>query len=149
MAEHFIALIPADPRAELPGNADALRMELEALAGGGESRVKDYGKLQFIDCGQNLRRIGCPACGGAIPLEVWQGWMEADWHAEDGFHLHRHAAPCCGAGVTLNELAYDAPQGFARWFVGARSTGGTLTDPERGRLEAVAGLALKAVHQSY
>jgi hypothetical protein len=54
MSDHFLVVIPGDPNAELPDTANALRDALALLAGTGEARVKDYGKLQFIDCGENI-----------------------------------------------------------------------------------------------
>jgi hypothetical protein len=76
--------------------------------------------------------------------------MDDDWHGEDGFHLHTHALPCCNAKATLNDLTYDFPQSFARWFVAARSSGrAALTAGEISQLETVAGLRLKAIAQMY
>ena len=76
--------------------------------------------------------------------------MDEDWHGEDGFHLHRHITPCCRSDVNVNDLVYEWPQGFARWFIAARNTGrGPLTDSERQELEAIAGLPLRAIAQMY
>ncbi len=150
MSDRFLVVIPADPKAELPGTADALREALARIAGTDEARVKDYGKLQFIDCGENFERTLCPSCGAEITPEQWNAWMDEDWHGEDGFHLHRHIAPCCGAEIRLNALVYEEPQGFARWFVGARNAGrGPLDASEVAELEAVAGLPLISVAQNY
>ncbi len=150
MAEAFLVVIPADPAAELPDTAEALRDALARLAGTDEARVKDYGKLQFIDAGVNAKGMRCPACGHDIDPQTWQSWMEADWHGADGFYLHRHEAPCCGHHATLNELSYEAPQGFARWFVSARNHGrDVLSEAELRGLERVAGMPLKAIAQHY
>ena len=150
MSDHFLVVIPADPKADLPETAAALRDALAELAGTDEARVKDYGKLQFIDCGENAERIRCPNCGAEIPAEQWQTWMDEDWHGEEGFHLHRHDTPCCAAAVTLNMLVYEWPQGFARWFVGARNNNrGPLIDKDIRQLEAIAGLPLKGIAQAY
>lgn len=150
MSDHFLAVIPMDPHARLPETADALRAALSEMAQTRESRIKDYGKLQFIDAGENLNRIGCPVCGSDFTIAQWHAWMDADWHGEDGFHLHDHESPCCGTTMTLNDLIYDWPQGFARWFVGARNEGrGPLTEDEVAQLEAIAGMKLKAIAQMY
>lgn len=150
MSDHFLVVIPADPHTGLPESAEDLRKALAKLAGATESAVKDYGKLQFIDAGENAERIGCPACGHTFTIPEWHAWMDADWHGEDGFHLHSHASPCCGTGMTLNDLVYEWPQGFARWFVSARNEGrGPLSADEVAQLEQVAGLRLKAIAQMY
>jgi len=150
MADHFLVVIPADPKAALPDTSPALREALAALTGTREARVKDYGKLQFIDCGENFESIACPICEAAVSTDQWRAWMDTDWHGEDGFHLHRHTTACCGADISLNELDYRWPQGFARWFVSARNDGrGPLTSSEVARLEVVVGLPLKAIAQMY
>ena len=150
MSDHFLVVIPADPKAELPDTTTALRDGLASLAGTDEARVKDYGKLQFIDCGENFERITCPKCAAEISDQQWHAWMDEDWHGEDGFHLHRHETPCCGESLNLNQLNYQSTQGFARWFVGARNTNrGPLTSDEIAKLEGIAGLALKCIAQMY
>lgn len=150
MSDHFLVLIPADPKADVPETAVALRDALARLAGTNEARIKDYGKLQFIDCGENAERISCPSCEAEIATDQWHAWMDEDWHGEDGFHLHRHETPCCGSDITLNTLRYDWPQGFARWFVSARNQGrGPLDPAELAALEAVAGIKLTAIAQMY
>lgn len=150
MSDQFLVVIPADPKADLPESAEAIRDALARIAGTDEARVKDYGKLQFIDCGQNFERIFCPDCRAEITFPQWRAWMDEDWHGEEGFHLHRHETDCCAASVTLNTLVYQWPQGFARWFVGARNKGrGPLSEDELAALEAVAGMPLRAVSQMY
>lgn len=150
MSEHYLVVIPRDPKADLPDTAEAVRNAMADLPGTGETRVKDYGKLQFIDAGENAERIGCPNCGHTFTIPQWHAWMDADWHGEDGFHLHRHLTPCCDIETTLNDLVYEWPQGFARWFVSARNTGrGPLSASELERLERIAGIPLKAIAQMY
>ena len=150
MSDHFLVVIPVDPKAALPDNAQDLRSALAEMAETDEARVKDYGKLQFIDAGENFERVACPVCAAEISKDVWRDWMDGDWHGEEGFHLHSHVTSCCQEDVTLNQLVYHFPQGFARWFVSARNSGrGPLTSEELSRLEAVAGLRLKAIQQMY
>ncbi len=150
MSDHFLVVIPADPKSGLPDTAEDVRAALSRIAGSREARVKDYGKLKFIDAGQNFERITCPACAAAITVATWHGWMDEDWHGEDGFHLHLHQTPCCGAETTLNDLVYHSPQGFARWFVSARNPNrGPLTAKEIAELEEIASLKLRAIAQRY
>jgi hypothetical protein len=150
MSDHFLVVIPAGPDEDLPETAESIRETLVGMTGGDESRVKDYGKLQFIDAGENFERVACPGCKDEIPIDTWQGWMESDWHGEEGFHLHEHEMPCCGRATTLNDLVYHFPQGFARWFVSARNANrGPLTPDEIAQLEQIAGLKLRAIAQMY
>lgn len=150
MSDHFLVVIPADPEAALPASAEDVRAALVDMAGGEESRVKDYGKLQFIDAGENFERVACPICAAEMSKDTWRDWMDSDWHGEEGFHLHLHATTCCGEPVTLNDLVYHFPQGFARWFVSVRNAGrGPLTAEELARLETVGGLRLRAIAPMY
>ena len=150
MSDSFIVLIPADPHAALPETAEAVRAELADIVETPDSRVKDYGKLQFIDAGQNFERIGCPSCGHTFTIPEWHEWMNADWHGEEGFHLHTRSSPCCATDMTLNDLVYEWPQGFAHWFVGARDVNhGRLTDDELALLQDIAGIGLKPIYQHY
>lgn len=150
MSAHFLVVIPRDPQADLPDTADTVREALAEFAGTAESRVKDYGKLQFIDAGENFERIGCPACNREVTIADWHTWMDADWLGEEGFHLRVHRTPCCGKDVTLNDLTYERPQGFARWCISARNGDrGPLTRDEVAHLETLADLPLKAIAQMY
>ena len=62
MAARFQVIIPADPTAPLPPKATMLKDALAAMVGTTEARVKDFGRLQFIDCGDGIAHISCPAC---------------------------------------------------------------------------------------
>ena len=150
MSDHFLVVIPKDPTAKLPDTATDLRDSLAKLVGTEEARVKDYEKLQFIDCGEAFESISCPSCAADITIEQWHEWMDEDWHGEDGFHLHRHEMPCCKTDTNLNTLTYTPMQGFARWFVAARNqTRGPLRDEELAALEKVAGIPLRGIVQMY
>jgi len=150
MSAHFLVVIPSDPYATKPKNVAEIRAALSEICLTDEVRVKDYGKLQFIDCGENYERILCPICGHEFTLPEWHSWMDADWHGEDGFHLHEHQSPCCDKTMKVSDLIYEWPQGFARWFVSARNTGrGPLSPAEVENLEAIAGMKLTAIAQMY
>ena len=150
MSDRFLVVIPADPNAVLPATANVLRDALQNLSDTDEARLKDYGKLQFIDAGELAKSVTCPSCSHNLTAEEWRNWMHQDWQGEDGFHLHETEAPCCGQKMTLAELSYDAPQGFARWIVSARVIErGPLNDEELEHLEELAGIPLTAIAQEY
>jgi len=129
MSDNWIVLIPEDPHfvpnAAVRGRA---RDRLAAIASGADevaATVDD--DVAFFDCGENFETVRCPRCGATIPMEWWQDRMDEDY--ADGFKLDGYAVPCCGASLTLHELAYDRPQGFGRFSLSARN-------PNRGPLEA-------------
>ncbi len=150
MSDHFLVVLPFDPQASAPASTQPLRDALAKMAGTNEVRFKDFGKLQFIDCGENFERILCPACDTELATEWWGQQMDHSWDNETGFDLHAHALPCCGSPMALDRLNYKPMQGFASWFVSARNPGrGPLTKAEVTQLEAVAGLKLRAISQAY
>ncbi len=150
MSETYLAVIPFDPHAGLPKTADDVRDFLAYLVDADQARVKDYGKLQFIDCGAAFEHIACPSCNAHLSVEQWHQFMDADWQGEEGFHLHAHPMPCCSQHHTLNALTYVAPQGFSRWLISAKTTNrGALSREELAELEKTAGMALRAITQQY
>ncbi|NNE88778.1 MAG: hypothetical protein HKN27_11935 [Silicimonas sp.] len=150
MSETYLVVIPTDPMAGLPDNAQAVLKRLACMAGTDEARIKDYGKLQFIDCGEAFEGINCPKCAVTFEIATWHAWMDQDWHGEEGFHLHSHAMPCCRTKLTLNDLVYKGPQGFSRWFISAKTNNrGALTNSELEKLGAKAGIPLRAIIQQY
>lgn len=150
MSAHFLVVIPQDPKASLPEGALALRDSLALMAGTDEARVKDFQRLQFIDCGENFERVLCPKCREELSTAWWGKQMDNCWDEDRGFKLHAHAMPCCGAAIALDGLVYEPSQGFASWFVSARNPGRkALTDTEMRELEAIAGLKLIAISQMY
>lgn len=153
MSDHFLVVIPADPKAPLPDDGgEALCAALREIAESDECRVKSYeDRVQFIDAGENFESVSCPACRTTLETEWWGDQMNHCWNDEKRrFHLHPHSLPCCGASRDLSELVYEWPQGFATWFVSARNEGrGPLTGDELARLETIAGQKLTAIAQMY
>lgn len=150
MSESYCVIIPADPNASLPETAEELRKALALVVGSERSRVKDYGKTQFIDAGGNWDGVACPSCGYMLTTPEWQAMMDRAWHNDAGFKLVEEKTACCQASTTVAELDYKWPIGFARWFVSAYdTTHGPLTEAETHALSKIAGLPLRAIYQNY
>lgn len=153
MSDHFLVVIPADPKTPLPDDGgETLCSALVALTDTDEARVKSYDeRVQFIDCGENFESISCPSCGAVLDTDWWGDQMSHCWDDEERrFNLHSHALPCCGVSKSLDDLRYDRPQGFATWFVSAKNKNrGPLTEEETAQLEAVAGFKLTPIAQMY
>ncbi|MFF3373340.1 hypothetical protein ACFYXF_10355 [Streptomyces sp. NPDC002680] len=122
MSDDVLSVIPTDPYWQ-PGRvaadrAAAIAADLAPGVPGGvdvDIDVTWHDTLTVVDCGQNLRRIGCPRCGASIGTEWWAGLLEAT--AGDGFATLATEVPCCGAAASLDELEYDWPCGFARFEI--------------------------------
>ncbi|MGI5170073.1 hypothetical protein ACQEU3_37550 [Spirillospora sp. CA-253888] len=122
MSDDVLSVIPTDPQWQPdPLSADraaALATELAPEAADGvdvEVEVTWNEVPTFVDCGQNLEKIGCPLCQALIDVGWLQDLMEA--HADDGLPLLVVAVPCCGGETSLDALDYSWPCGFARFEI--------------------------------
>lgn len=118
MSDQWITIIPEDPH-HVP-DAEARERALSAVrAIAPESESVDWvvtERIEFFDCGENFERVLCPSCSAELPQEWWSARMDEDHSATgEGFKLATYVMPCCGAGHTLHELAYEWPQGFGRF----------------------------------
>lgn len=103
-----------------------------------------HDQAALVDCGRNLTKISCPLCGAEIDPEWWADLVSERY--EDGFDDLNIVAPCCGGRVSLNELVYDWPVGFARFELEARNPQrGWLTDDALEQLSAVLGYPVRQV----
>lgn len=66
--------------------------------------------------------------------------------AEADFPLRPAALPCCAAKVTLNDLKYDWPQGFARFSLEAMNPDiPGLTPVQLTEFESILGCPLRKI----
>lgn len=111
MSDDVLSVIPTDPYwSPGPGAAERAAAAAAVLAGAEAEAVRHDG-VAFIDCGADLERIGCPRCAAPIDFDRWSDLVGARF--EEGFATLDAAVPCCGAEVSLNDLDYHWPCGFA------------------------------------
>jgi hypothetical protein len=121
MSDHFVRIIPADPRfvptrQGQEAAADLLRAVAPLAA---DVSSETDAQVEFRDCGGNFERVLCPACGAEIEVDIWQEWMDGDYSPKTGFRLGPITTPCCSQQTTLNQLTYELPQGFSRFVLSA------------------------------
>ena len=104
----MLRIIPTDPFwLPAPAAFDAIGSEL-----------RRHSSIAFIDSGAPFTAIGCPACGAAISEGWWSERMEAGYDEDrEAYEVLTVEPPCCGRLVSLNDLEYDPPAGFARVWV--------------------------------
>ena len=120
MSDSYIRLIPADPSWQpAPEAADAATAYVRSLFAGpgdGADEVAHeyFEKVEFIDAGENTERVTCPSCREEIGLEWVVGVISERYPDLGDLGVN---VPCCGAALSLNDLEYDWPVGFARFEI--------------------------------
>jgi hypothetical protein len=120
MSDCILRIIPRDP-GHLPGPAaqgDALALIRILLPTAAEVRAIVHDEIVFVDPGGNLESVACPRCAQQLSLTWWSDAMGIA-HALRFSDLVT-AVPCCGARLSLNDLDYSWPAGFARFLIEAR-----------------------------
>jgi len=148
MSDNWITLIPDNPRfvPDLIKQAQARERFAEIAPAADSVEIKVCQKVEFFDCGGNFERILCPSCRLEIPVRWWQLRMEQDY--SDGFMLGEFRTPCCTKPVTLNDLIYEWPQGFARFALDAMNPRfGMLDEKYKEELERILGTNLRVIYQ--
>jgi len=148
MSDHWIQLIPEDPRF-VPAAAQqkqALRRLREIAPEADEIEIKLSKTIQFFDCGANFERILCPSCRTELDVEWWQSGMSKDH--DGGFKLADYRMPCCRTKHALHQLIYEWPQGFARFALDMMNPNiGKLKPKVQKELEELLGTKLRVIYQ--
>lgn len=149
MSDNWIALISEDP-GFVPDEArqDAARVRLLAIAPDAKKiKIKVTAGVQFFDCGANFERVICSTCGREVNIEWWQARMDDDY-GNGAFKLNTYMVPCCGALLTLAQLKYEWPQGFARFSIDIMNPCiGELSEEQRHEFERILGTPLRVIYQ--
>lgn len=172
MSETYQRLIPTDPAYVPPPEAQekAVAALREIIGEDVMVRAIVTEDIQFVDQGANFQHVSCPKC--AVKLAGWWGRAMDAAYATKFVDLMT-TCPACKAAVSLNELDYDWPAGFARFKLeadgkrGQRHVGdlklgdvsvsvvevkvnpGWLTDSQRQQLEAILGCKLREIWSHY
>ncbi|OBB32470.1 hypothetical protein A5792_01855 [Mycolicibacterium peregrinum] len=128
MSVEWFAVFPTDPQwVPSQDREDAARAVFEVLMGADiEVKVNRPGRVVLEDAGECIETIGCPACGTLVgenpkAMDWWVAQLDRVWTDSGGFWPLDVTMPCCGVQTSLDDLVYDAPQGFASWSVAARN----------------------------
>jgi hypothetical protein len=149
MSDHWITLVPEDPRfiPDLAKQNTARDRFAEIAPEVEEIELIASDEVKFFDCGENFSHVCCPSCHSEIPLEWWTDRMDED-SAPVGFKLKTYSTPCCGKNFTLNELVYRWTQAFGCFALDAMNPDiGELQDGHKRELEELLGTKLKVIYQ--
>jgi hypothetical protein len=147
MSDDLLFVIPTDPWFRPTSKAaKAVAATLRGLAPGSqEINTVGPGRLRFIDAAENFESIRCPKCQLRIEIDWWTAKMSKALDDEETNLMIR--TPCCKKSVSLNDLEYEWPQGFACWWVEAMNYDrGLLDDRETALLAKALGHDVRIVY---
>jgi hypothetical protein len=148
MSTTVVRYIPEDPDyvAE-PAAIEAARALLQKALGSPAVATTTEGAT-FVDPGENLDTIRCPACGDELDMDWWQGEMARAGKRK--FACLDVTVPCCGAETSLHDLDYDMPAGFAHMVLAVQDPKG---DPDEvvdlDALERLLGCVVRRIDARY
>jgi hypothetical protein len=150
VSDSYLRLIPEDPLfVPAEGVAERARDLLQEMVPDAEEVMATmHDDPVFVDAGENTERVACPFCDTDVGDEWWKKAMEDAARSE-----YRHlqvVTPCCGSRVSLNDLRYEWPAGFARLVLEAWNPNVTRLDEEEvSKLEEVLGAPLRIIWTRY
>ena len=114
-----IRVIPTDPNyipmPEAQQKATRLVRELTPRAAEIDSQV--FGGPAYIGCHYTTwGGVFCPLCGADIDA-WWEGALARALDPVTRFARLEALTPCCGGAVSLNDLEFVEPVGFARFVI--------------------------------
>jgi hypothetical protein len=150
MSDNYLRLIPTDPEfVPTPASAEIARRRLAQLVPNADSVtviVRDG--VAFIDQGSNFERIRCPTCKSDVDEQWWSERMNRAYGTD--FSALLVSVPCCGATVSLNDLIYEGPAGFAKFVLEAMNPNvPDLTEEDLAELVRELGTPLRAIWAHY
>jgi hypothetical protein len=149
MSENVLRLITTNPL-YVPSSAtqDQAHNLLVSLLPEGEVRVVVTRDVSFIDPGANFECILCPICGAVVSMEWWGQVMDRSY-AVSRFRDLSIIMPCCQAHSSLNDLLYEWPAGFARFFLETHSVDLDLTEQQLSLFEPLLGCSVRKIWTRY
>lgn len=148
MSDYILKLIPTKPAfmpreqtlKELP---DVLAKYFPSL----DFNILATDNIRFIDQGANWERVTCPICNNVINDSWWQTEMDKAY-ANDFTDLEV-VLPCCGSMISLNDLNYEWPAGFARFSIEIHNPNENVDAAFIKDLENIIGTNLKRIWAHY
>lgn len=145
MSDNWLQYLPKDPTFR-PSSKAAAAAELLLRAWLPEADAIEsefHKRIMFFEGGANFSGSRCPVCDA--DTEPW--WGDAmERAARTGFVELGCRASCCGASVSLNELRYNWPAGFASYSLEAMNPHSRgLSAAQIVRLEQELGCELREV----
>jgi hypothetical protein len=151
MSVGILRLIPKDPHfvPDDQARAAGLRYVSTSLPEAAEIKETVTPHVEFIDQGGNLEYIECPVCHQVLDNSWWSQVMDQIYDRDLGFAKLEVQTPCCTRWLSLNDLEYHWPAGFARYRMEARDPNGEFTDQHKSALEGILHCSLRKIWARY
>ncbi|MCA9178809.1 MAG: hypothetical protein KDB14_30310 [Planctomycetales bacterium] len=161
MSDDYLKIIPTSAECVPPKRThrSALVLLRTFFPEGEDFQVEIYDEIEFIDQGENIEAVICPACKQRLemehftegdPIVAW--WYELS-EAMDGTAVTAITTrmPCCGRVVRMMDLEFDWPAGFARFELNVMNpnVAENLTESQLRELEQILGCRLRQVRAHY
>ena len=144
MSEHIVKIIPKDPFYKV---SEPTRQSVKTFL---ETRIQcDFIEVEFneapvfVDCGTNLETISCPQCGAKLDFDWWGNVM--DEVADNSFTSLEAETPCCKKQISLNDLNYDFPCGFACCLICIYNPEQIVDDKIINAVQSILGIGISIV----
>lgn len=133
MSDYIVKIVPQDPFCKISEPILQKAGEfLEANIPCDSIEMKGSMTPVFVDCGGSLESIACPECHSELSFGWWGEAMEKA--NERGFTSLETKLPCCGKIVSLNDLEYHFPCGFACCVINILNP---VQDPENWMIDSI------------
>jgi hypothetical protein len=149
MSNSVLKIFPVDPLCRptsmIPGTlAQSIRDIFQP-----ECRISiiDQDDPFFVDQGENFERVVCPLCSKEMEISWWNEAM--DRSSRSKFRDLMIIAPCCESRVSLNDLEYEWPAGFASFVIEIQDPRDDIQRDEMVALEEIIGCKLRKIWAYY
>jgi uncharacterized protein YbaR (Trm112 family) len=161
MSDDYLKIIPTSPDLVPPKRTHkkALALLESLFPDGEEFQAETYDEVEFIDQGENIEAVICPACKKRLVLDhftegdsIVEWWYElSDAMGETAVDAVSTKMPCCGRIVRALDLEFDWPAGFARFELNVMNpnVAENLTESQLRELEQILGCPLRQIRAHY
>jgi hypothetical protein len=145
MSDNWMIVIAADPLAK-PSSDRAqatFRLLCSLRPDAQDPELLTYDTPEFIYCGANMSGIFYPLCQADIG-GWWDKALRSWWDGTDRRALSAET-PCCRRPISLNDLDYLSPQGFACFAVELMNPGPDLEPEELRQVESTLSMPVRII----
>ena len=144
MSEHIVKIIPKDPFYIVSEpTLQSVKTFLETRIHCDFIEVEFNETPVFVDCGANLEKISCPQCGAELDFDWWGNVM--DEVADNSFTALEATTPCCKKQISLNDLNYNFPCGFACCLISIYNPEQIVDDKIIDELQNIYGIGVRII----